>query len=128
MKKFRILIVDDDNNLALLLEARFKAADWDVSTANSAAEAYRRFFKFKPHLVLTDIGIGAKNGLDLITRIRRRSGNIPTIYMTGDLGRYQSALVAERKLHHAEVLEKPFRFNELMAIVSAQLHGQQQAA
>ena len=128
MDKFKIIIVDDDDNLALLIEARLKAAGYEVRTAHSAAEAYQTFLTFKPHLILTDIGIGEENGLDLIKRIRSQSGDIKTIYMTGDLGRYRAALVQERKLHHAEVIAKPFKGNELITVVSAQARGRQQAA
>ena len=128
MKKFKILIVDDDANLTLLIEARLRAVGYQVRTANSAAEAYQTFLNFRPHLVLTDIGIREENGLDLIKRIRNESGTIKAIYMTGDLVRYHTALVQERKLHHAEVIAKPFKGNELVAVVSAQAHSQQQAA
>jgi DNA-binding NtrC family response regulator len=128
MKKFRILIVDDDNNLAVMLEARLKTEDYQVRIANSAEAAYQMFFAFWPHLVLTDIGIGEENGLDLIKRIRRQIGRIKTVYMTGDAARYRPALAQEQKLYHAAILEKPFKYNELVSVVSAQVRGQQEAA
>jgi DNA-binding response OmpR family regulator len=128
MKTFRILIVDDDVNLALLLGVRLKAADYDVRTADNAAEAYRMFLTFKPHLLLTDISIGDENGLDLVKRIRGQDDRIKTIYMTGDLDGYRPALVKERNLYHAEVIAKPFKDDELITAVSAQARGQQKAA
>lgn len=128
MKKAKILIVEDDENLALLIEARLKASNYDVRTANNAEEAYRIYFAFKPLLVLTDIGIGEENGIDLIKRIRSQGGDVVTIYMTGDLERYHAALVREKKLHHAKVIGKPFTADELIALVSAQARGQQKAA
>lgn len=128
MKTCKILIVDDDATLALLLEARLKAADYDVRIADTAAEAYRTFLTFKPHLLLTDISIGNENGLDLVKRIRSRGDNIRTIYMTGDLDGYRSALAKEKQSYHAEVIAKPFNAEELIAVVSAQARGQQTAA
>jgi two-component system, NtrC family, response regulator AtoC len=127
MKNVKILIVDDDANLALLIEARLKAADYDVRAATSAGEAFRTFLTFKPQLVLTDIGIGDENGLDLIKRIRSQDHNIKTIYMTGDLDRYRLELVKERKLHQAEVITKPFKTDELITVVAAQEHDHQNA-
>lgn len=120
MKDCKILVVDDADNLALLLESRLEAASYEVRTASCAAEAYQTYLTFKPDLVLTDIGIGEENGLDLIKRIRRRCGSVKTIYMTGDPARYRSKLVEEENLHHAAVLAKPFTTNELMSAVSAQ--------
>ena len=128
MKNLKILVVDDNDNLALLLQARLIVAEYEVRTANSAAEAYQTFLTFTPHLVLTDIGIGEENGLDLIKRIRSHSGPIRTIYMTGDLCRYRAALVQEKELHHAEVIAKPFTCNELIAVVAAQARGQPKPA
>ena len=128
MKKTKILVVDDDENLTLLIEARLQATDYDVRIANSASAAYRTYLSFKPRLIIADIGIGDENGLDLMRRIRRKSGSVKTIYMTGDPERYRSALAQERKLYHAEVLAKPFEDNKLIDMVSAQAHGYHKAA
>lgn len=128
MRKNKVLVVDDDNNLAMLLEARLRAADYEVRLANCVADAYDTFLTFKPHLVLTDIGLGDENGLDLIKRIRRQAGHVKTIYMTGDLMRYRTALIQEKKLYHAELLEKPFKHDELIAVIAAQLRDHQKAA
>jgi DNA-binding response OmpR family regulator len=128
MNNVKILIVDDDVNLTLLIEARLKAADYDVRAANSAGEAYRTFLTFKPQVVLTDIGIGDENGLDLVKRIRSQSETVKTIYMTGDLDRYRSALVKESNLHHADVITKPFKTDQLITLVAAQARGRQQLA
>ena len=128
MNKFKILVVDDDDNLALLIKVGLKAAEYEVKTANSAAEAIQTFLRFKPQLVLTDIGIGAENGLDLIELIRSHCGPVKTIYMTGDLARYDAALAQEKRLHHAAVIAKPFSYHELIVAVSAQAHGQPKAA
>jgi two-component system, NtrC family, response regulator AtoC len=128
MNKFKILVVDDDDNLALLIKVGLRAAEYEVKTANSAAEAIQTFLRFKPQLVLTDIGIGEENGLDLIERIRSHCGPVKTIYMTGDLGRYDAALAQEKRLHHAAVIGKPFSYHELIMAVSAQAHDQPKAA
>jgi len=129
VKKIKILIVDDDENLAMMIGTRLKVANYDVRTANSFNDAYRAFLAFEPHVVLTDIGIGDENGLDLIERIRSHgNNNVKTIYMTGDLDRYRSALVRESQLHHAKVIAKPFRADELINIISAQARDHRTAA
>lgn len=128
MSKFKILVVDDDDNLALLIKVGLKAAKYEVKTANSAGEAIRTFMSFKPQLVVTDIGIGEESGLDLIKRIRSHCGAVKTIYMTGDLGRYEAALAQEKQLHHVVVIAKPFGYHELIVAVSAQADDQPKAA
>lgn len=120
MKECKILVVEDADNLALLLESRLETASYKVRTVSCAVEAYQTYLTFKPDVVLTDIGIGEENGLDLIKRIRSRCGSVKTIYMTGDVARYRSKLVEEENLHHAAILAKPFTTNELISAVSAQ--------
>ena len=128
MNKFKILVVDDDENLALLIKVGLRAAEYEVKTANSAAEAMQTFLRFKPELILTDIGIGEEDGLDLIERIRGHFGPVKTIYMTGDLGRYDAVLAQEKQVHHAAVIAKPFTYHELLVAVSAGVHNQSKAA
>jgi DNA-binding response OmpR family regulator len=123
MEKIKVLIVEDDEHLTLLIEMRLTAADYDVRTASNAGEAYGTFLTFKPKLVLTDIGIGDENGLDLVKRIRSHDENVKTIYMTGELDRYRPVLVNERTLHHSEVIGKPFEADELLTLVSEQTHN-----
>jgi len=128
MKNPKILVVDDDENLTLLMGVRLQASDYDVRIANSAGEAFRVFLCFKPNLVITDIGIGDENGLELINRIRKTGAGIKTVYMTGAPDLYLTALAEEKERYHVEILAKPFAGKELMDLVSAQMRGHQEAA
>jgi two-component system, NtrC family, response regulator AtoC len=128
MKKTKILVVDDDENLAFLIKARLNDKAYDVRIANSAGMAYRTFLRFKPHVIITDIGLGGDNGLDLMRRMRRKRRSMRTIYMTAAPERYRSALAQEKQLYQAEVVAKPFQGNTLIDMVSAQAHGYHRAA
>jgi DNA-binding response OmpR family regulator len=128
MKKFKILIVDDDFNLAYLLRQRLEHEDFEVETANSVAEAYLLYLAFRPDLVLTDITMGEENGLDLMRHVRLHNPTVATIYMTGDLIHYWSELETEREVNHAGVLEKPFSGRKLLESISAQAQGRSQIA
>jgi DNA-binding response OmpR family regulator len=128
MGKFKVLVVDDDYNLAYLLRQRLEHEDFQVESANSVGEAYLLYLAFRPDLVLTDITMGAENGLDLMRRVRLHNPRVGTIYMTGDLSHCGSELEAEREVNHASILEKPFSGRKLLESISAQAHGRSQIA
>ena len=128
MGKFKILIVDDDVNLAFLLQQRLESEGFEVENANSVTAGYLTYRSFKPDLVLTDISMGDESGFDLMHRIRNDAPRIKTIYMTGDLSRHLSALEQERNQHHAMFLSKPFSERNLLDSISAEVQGRDQIA
>jgi DNA-binding NtrC family response regulator len=128
MGKFKILVVDDDVNLAFLLQQRLENEGFEVENANTVTAGYFIYRSFKPDLVLTDISMGDESGFDLMRRIRNDTPRIKTIYMTGDLGRHLSALEQERNQHHATFLSKPFSERNLMESISASVQGRDQIA
>ncbi len=128
MKKFKILVVDDDVNLAFLLQQRLESEGFEVENANSVTSGYLTYQSFKPDLVLTDISMGEESGFDLMHRIRKDAPRIKTIYMTGDLSRHLSVLEQERNQHHVMFLSKPFSERNLLESISARVQGRDQIA
>lgn len=123
MKKYKILVVDDDDNLALLIQQRLEIEGYQVKRANSPGEGYSAFVDFGPDLVLTDITMGNETGLDLVKDIRKHNVAIKAIYMSGDFNRYRAEIEDEQKLYHASLLEKPFKGSELIELISKYAHG-----
>ena len=128
MGKFKILVVDDDVNLAFLLQQRLESEGFEVESASSVTAGYLTHRSFKPDLVLTDISMGNESGFDLMHRIRIDTPRIKTIYMTGDLSRHRSALAQERDRHHATFLSKPFSEQNLLESISGRLQARDQIA
>lgn len=128
MKKFKVLVVDDDDNLARLIQVRLEGEGYEVTRANSAPKGYLTFFAFKPDVVLTDISMGEESGLDLVRQIRQHKSAVKAIFMTGDFGRYRSEIENERKLYHASLLEKPFKGHELTGLIAKYARDSQKKA
>lgn len=121
MRKLKILIVDDNRNLAFLLRQRLEDEGHEVATAHSAEEGFAAFLKFAPTLVLTDISMGEVDGFEFVRRIRSHNPRVRTIYMTGEVQRYQNELDMERRAHCAQVLEKPFGGKELVEAIAGSI-------
>lgn len=81
----RILIVEDDSIISLLLEKRLQREGYDVAAVVDTGDDAVNYIKNgSVGLVLMDIMLlGAMNGIEAMNQIRKFS-NIPVIYMTGN--------------------------------------------
>ena len=111
----RILVVEDDNSLSMLLRLimKFQQEEWVLSSAANGLEALSQVEKFKPDLVLLDIMMPEMDGLEFARRIRadERWANM-TIVVLSALNDPKT----KRKAHEIGVLEywtKPISPDEL---------------
>jgi CheY-like chemotaxis protein len=116
MKK--ILLVDDNQNLAFLLQTMLRDEGYEVELARDGGDGYWAYFHFSPDLVITDIQMPVENGLELIKHIRLHNPQVKTIYMSGDLSPFWSPLEEEKARYQASFLEKPFSKVDLISLVS----------
>ena len=114
----RALLVEDNPEVAAVVEGMLSAAGFSVASASSGATALARLGAGERFdLVLSDIVMEGLSGLDLASRIREREPGLPVILMTG----YSDALLLGSS-NGLPVLSKPFRYEELEALL-AQLRG-----
>lgn len=113
----KILIVDDNQELTFLIKWMLEDEGFEVRSAKNGEDGYLAYLLFNPDIVLTDIQMPEKNGLELMGHIRSHNPMVRTIYMSGDLGPYWLPLEEERKKYHVGILEKPFSRNELMSLI-----------
>ena len=66
----RILIVDDEANARMALAELLKEEGYKVDTAADAFKALGKLESFSPHLVLTDLKMPGKDGIELMEKIR----------------------------------------------------------
>src|SRR5215212_4689637 len=80
----RILVVDDDIDLLMLLERRLKQEGYEVDTAVSLDEADELIPSFLPHLVLLDINLNGEDGRKLCWKLKQIYGkSVKVIIMSG---------------------------------------------
>jgi DNA-binding response OmpR family regulator len=87
----RILIIDDDLDLLMLLERRLLKEGYNIETAASLPEAEEVINSFAPDLVLLDINVNGEDGRQLCWKLKKRNTkDIRVIIMSGydyDTGR-----------------------------------------
>ena len=114
----KILVVDDNRDLASLLKMMLEDEGYEVKSANDGRDGYLTYLFFMPDLIITDIQMPEKNGLELMQTIRVHNPKVRTIYMSSDLSRFRPSLEEERRCHDVSLLKKPFSKIELMELVS----------
>lgn len=66
----KILVVDDAEEVLVLLRAVFRKEGANVRIARSASTAMEAFERFRPHILISDLGMPEEDGLSLIRRLR----------------------------------------------------------
>lgn len=114
-----ILVIDDNEEFAQLLEIDLQRHGFQVYVATSAKEALRQFPILQPDLVLLDVALPGSSGFEVCQRIRSKS-NVPILMMSGH-ATTESELVSGLNVGADEYMVKPLRKLELHARIKALL-------
>ena len=106
-----ILIVDDDINYRKILSDFLKNEGYDVDSANSAEEAISRLEKDFFNIIISDLKLPGKTGIELLKTVKSRSEDIEMIILTA-FGSVDSA-VSALKIGACDYLVKPLSLEEL---------------
>jgi two-component system, LytTR family, response regulator LytT len=122
MKEERILIVEDDVNIAENIEEILELLGYvNIDIANSANQAIKIVKKYRPDLVFMDIKLkGDKDGIEL-GEIIKQMVDAPLVYVTS----YSDPTIIERakRINPAGFIVKPFNTNDIHAIVEIVLYN-----
>jgi CheY-like chemotaxis protein len=128
-KKQKILVVDDEPDLASTLAIIFKSHNYITATAFSGEEAVATALSFQPDCVVSDIMMGAMNGVEAVIVILGAVPKCKVLFISGNadfrdlLGR-DLLMNARVKGIEFEVLQKPVPPPELLRRVSMLLSCQ----
>ncbi|MFB3886056.1 MAG: response regulator [Thermodesulfobacteriota bacterium] len=114
----KILVVDDNQDLAITIQMMLEEEGHEVRLAKDGKDGFMSYLLFRPDIVITDIMMPERNGLELMGDIRTYDPTIRTIYMSGDLTRFYLPLEEEKKRFRANFLEKPFSRFDLVSMLS----------
>ncbi len=111
-----ILIVDDERNYLLVLEALLSEEGYQVITAEDARKGLELLHENDLDVVITDMKMPGMDGLELMERVRLLQPDLPVILMTA-FGSVEKAVEAMRKGAFDYIL-KPFKNEELKLTIS----------
>jgi DNA-binding response OmpR family regulator len=115
MAKKKILVVEDEQDMAMALKVRLKANGYNVVFASDSVEAFTVTNKENPDLILLDIMIPRGGGFVVAERLKQSAAThrIPIIFLTGIQGGEERAY----KLGASGYLMKPYQPEELMETI-----------
>ena len=130
VSKQKILIVDDDNNIAELISLYLVKECFETRICNDGESAINAFDSFKPNLVLLDLMLPGIDGYQVCRELRATS-QVPIIMLSAKGEVFDKVLGLE--MGADDYMEKPFDSKELVARVKAVLRrykpqAQEQAA
>ncbi len=116
LKRFRILIVDDEERILRFLTSKLKASGYDVVTAQNGLEALDRITSQQPDLVVLDLLLPKMHGFDVLRELRSFS-SVPVIILSA-LGA-DAERIKGLRLGADDYMPKPFNPDELLARIEA---------
>ncbi|HEY1651530.1 MAG TPA: response regulator transcription factor [Acidimicrobiales bacterium] len=112
----RILVVDDEPNIADLLSAALTFEGYQVGVAATGAEAMEQVRAFRPHLVMLDVMLPDFDGNEVCRRLRNQGEQMPIVFLTA---RDTTQDKVEGLSMGDDYVTKPFSIEELMARIGA---------
>ena len=122
--KTKILIVDDDNNIAELISLYLTKECYDTKIVNDGEEALAAFDSYNPNMILLDLMLPGIDGYQVCREVRTKS-NVPIIMLSAKGEIFDKVLGLE--LGADDYIMKPFDSKELVARVKAVLRRYQPA-
>lgn len=116
--KQKILIVDDDENIAELISLYLVKECFDTEIVTNGLDALESFKTYQPNLILLDIMLPGMDGYEVCQEIRK-SSNVPIIMLSAKGEVFDKVLGL--KIGADDYIMKPFDSNELVARVRAVL-------
>jgi two-component system, NtrC family, response regulator len=115
----RILLIDDDESIRKVIGYMLEEAQYAAGTAASAEEGLKAFRSQRPDLVLTDIKMPKKSGIELLAELKAIDPSVPVIILTA-FGTVETAVEAMKR-GAADYLTKPISRDELLMTVAKTL-------
>ncbi|WP_195999827.1 response regulator transcription factor [Clostridium sp. 1001271B_151109_B4] len=120
---YKILVVEDDNQIQELIVEFLSSQDYDVDVANDGVEGYEKFKESKYDVVILDVMMPRLDGHSLCKMIRNLDKEVSIIFLTA-LGDEESEIKGF-DLNADDYIIKPFSFNILIKRVEAVLRRKQ---
>jgi two-component system OmpR family response regulator len=115
----RVLVVDDERNIADVISIALRYNDYEVETAADGQAALAAVESFRPDLVILDVMLPDVNGFEVAKRMRERADDTPILFLTAKDTTEDK--VRGLTLGGDDYVTKPFSVEELLARIATVL-------
>jgi two-component system alkaline phosphatase synthesis response regulator PhoP len=122
----KILIIEDEEDLVKGLKLNLADEGYEVDWAFNGEEGLRKAIEEKPDLIILDIMLPKKNGLDVCRELRQKHVTVPIIMLTAKGEEIDKVVGLE--IGADDYMTKPFSIRELLARIKAHLRREKRKA
>ncbi len=124
-RQLKVLIVEDESQVARLIELELSYEGYQVDIAKNGKEALEKIETFKPDLIILDWMLPEIDGLEVTRRIRSDGNDVPVIVLTGKDTLSDKVISLDSGAD--DFLTKPFATEELLARIRAVIRRKPQS-
>ena len=117
MDKIKVLLVEDEETLAMIIKDTLEGQNFIINTATDGEEGLHLFFELRPDVLVADVMMPKMDGFEMVRRIRQTDKQTPVLFLTA-----RSAIndvVEGFELGANDYLKKPFGMQELIIRIKA---------
>ena len=117
MDKIKVLLVEDEQTLAMIIKDTLEGQNFIIHTACNGEEGLRLFFNLRPDVLVADVMMPRMDGFTMVRHIRQTDKQTPVLFLTA-----RSAIndvVEGFELGANDYLKKPFGMQELIVRIKA---------
>lgn len=111
----KILIVDDDRQIVLLLASRLKANKYEIAVAYDAVQAVSKAFSERPDLVLLDIKMPAGGGMSVLDNLRNSANTVATPIIVITAFPTLGIELQAKEMGAVDFISKPFKAEDVLS-------------
>jgi DNA-binding response OmpR family regulator len=119
MEKIKVLLVEDEQTLAMIIKDTLDGQGFDIHTAVDGEEGLRQFFDLRPDVLVADVMMPRMDGFEMVRRIRQTDRRTPVLFLTARSA--VNDVVEGFELGANDYLKKPFGMQELIVRIKALL-------
>lgn len=117
MDKIKVLLVEDEGTLALIIKDTLESQGFIIRTARDGEEGLQMFFGETPDVVVADVMMPRMDGFEMVRRIRRKDNLTPVLFLTA---RTETQDVVQGfEMGANDYIRKPFGMQELIVRIKA---------
>ncbi|MGV3041329.1 response regulator [Staphylococcus rostri] len=113
----KVLVVDDEHSIVTLLKYNLEQAGYHIDVAQDGEEALAKVDEVKPDIVVLDLMLPKKDGIEVCKTIRAKKNSVPILMLTAKDDAFDRVLGLE--LGADDYMTKPFSPREVVARVKA---------
>lgn len=117
MEKIHVLLVEDEQTLAMIIKDTLEVQDFDIRTAKNGEEGLRLFFDSRPDVIVADVMMPRMDGFTMVKQIRQTDKTTPVLFLTARS--VVTDVVTGFEIGANDYLKKPFGMQELMIRIKA---------